>query len=176
METWDGENTAFFTPQRAIAEFTAYITREERGRDAVEITENPVQSGADLTDHAFVKPSEVSLQVVLYPTEEETLQDLYSNIIELLRARIPISVSTGKRFYENLLLKEVEQVTDETSENVLALNLVFREIILAPINEIVVKSAKEDGRGKAVQRGQISARKADENEVSILKKLSSLIQ
>ena len=112
----------------------------------------------------------------MYPTEEETLQDLYSNIIELLRARIPISVSTGKRFYENLLLKEVEQVTDETSENVLALNLVFREIKLAPVNEIVVKSAKEDGRGKAVQRGQISARKADENEVSILKKLSSLIQ
>lgn len=175
METWNGEELAYFAPSRLIGDFSAYIVTDEKSRDSLEITENPVQAGAAITDHAFLKPSELAMQVFLKQDSEETLQDLYQSFLELQRERIPVSVTTGKRVFENLLLKEIEQTTNYQTENVLALSLVFREIIIQPVNEVVTKSDNNNKHGSSKKRGEISPKKASEEQKSILSRLSGFV-
>lgn len=65
-------------------------------------------------------------------------REVYENIITLQRQRIPFDVVTGKRIYQNMLLRNVEVVTDRASENVLMATLTLREIIMTSTSTIQV--------------------------------------
>ena len=54
---------ALFVPMnRSIGGLTADITIEESERDELTITEHPVEQGAPIADHAFKRPSEVTIR------------------------------------------------------------------------------------------------------------------
>jgi len=44
--------------------FKGYVTITENSVDAIEITQQPVQQGANIADHAFKKPTNLSIQIV----------------------------------------------------------------------------------------------------------------
>ena len=79
---------AFFLPKRFFAGFSAYITLQESATDELEVTQHPIHDGADVTDHAFKKPSTVSIQIAFDATTAP-LAEIYQNLLALQATRIP---------------------------------------------------------------------------------------
>lgn len=119
-------------PQRRIAEFSGFVVTEETATDSLEITEHPVQKGACIADHAYVKPAEVSVNF-MYGVANGDLNEIYQQLLDLQSARELFSVTTGKRTYNDMLLKSLTQTTDKNTENVLSVTAEFRQIIVAEV-------------------------------------------
>lgn len=137
-------------PKRSIGSITAHVTMEEVATDELQITEHPVQQGANITDHAFKKQpdlvircgwSNASLGGVLAGVKglisaltggdafgSDYVSGVYNQLLALQESRIPFDVSTGKRLYTNMLMRSLSQTTDEKSEYTLMVTAVFKQI------------------------------------------------
>lgn len=121
------------------------VVVSEKHSDTLEITEHPVEMGAAVSDHAYKRPSEVVMSVgfsgggalldfassltatgLLGLSPKET----YQQLLDLQSSRVPFDVVTGKRIYNNMLLRAIEVTTDKTTENVLSAVLTLREVII----------------------------------------------
>lgn len=56
-----GLESVLFSPARFIGPFVAQVTIEEVHTDDLEITDHPVETGARITDHAYMRPAEVAI-------------------------------------------------------------------------------------------------------------------
>ena len=134
------EPISFFPtrPLRSIGGFTGHITLSEVGNDKLTVTKHPVQQGAQITDHSYIEPSELSVQIQA-ADYTKPLSEIYEDFLELQRLREPFFVVTGKRSYDNMLLTTIQQTTDKAKENVLALTLTFIEVILVPVTTTILQ-------------------------------------
>lgn len=57
-----------------------------------------------------------------------TPAQMYQNMLELQRSRIPFEIYTGKRIYNNMLVRSLQVTTDHDNENILMVTVVCREI------------------------------------------------
>lgn len=106
----------------------------ERHSDRLGITAHPIQTGAAITDHAFVMQPEFTLEfgwsnssvsgiiqdftgtsltdVLTGDLGEGYIKQVYAKIIALQRSRQLCTVVTGKRHYKNVLIESVDTYTD----------------------------------------------------------------
>ncbi|WP_047236642.1 phage baseplate protein [Chromobacterium subtsugae] len=136
--------TLLFTSSRQFAGIIPDVTIEEQHTDSLTITDQPVEMGAAISDHAYKNPAEVTVKVgwsqqmaLLNSTFSgglfsgvTSLQQMYNQLLQLQASRVPFDLSTGKRQYQNMLIKQLNVTTDVETENVLMVTIVFREIII----------------------------------------------
>lgn len=125
---------------RQIGDIQAQITVQEAHHDETIITEHPVERGAQISDHVYRLPSRLSLQVawsntVLEAPDPSYLASIYSQLRGLMLT--PLTVVTGKRTYQNMLIQTIELTTDEETEYALFISLQLREVILTQTTTIV---------------------------------------
>ena len=113
----------------------AQVTVDEDGSDDLMITEHPVQQGSVIADHAFKRPCEIRVRMgwsdaYAYDTNENSVTWVYGQILRLQASRIPFTVYTGKRQYDNMLVASLRTHTDEKLEWTLMADIEFREVIL----------------------------------------------
>lgn len=165
---------ATIVPRRAIGQFHATVTQEETGTDELEITQHPVQQGAAITDHAYVKPATLSIK---FSMDESVapLRELYQQLLALQASREPFEVVTGKRQYRNMLFKTLGQTTDNVSENVLAITAQLQEVFIASVEVTEVpdryKQRNAGKTGKTENAGTKKAQIVDVTKKSILSTL-----
>lgn len=166
---------AVIVPRRAIGPFNATITVEEVATDDLEITQHPVQQGAAITDHAYLKPSSVAIKVV-FNDADAPLAETYKKMRDLQASREPFDVVTGKRSYKNMLFKSLGQTNDLRTENVLSINATLQEIFITAIEVVSVperKKQKKPGKtGATDNAGQKKAQPAEPKKKSALKALA----
>jgi hypothetical protein len=127
--------------------FGADAIVEEHGTDELEVTENPVEQGASITDHAFKKPARLTLRLGYSNSSAQSLGDplyvqtVYNLFLLLQAARIPFGLITGKRIYTNLLITSLEQTTNQKWENALLLVVGLKQIILVNTQVVSVPSS-----------------------------------
>ena len=129
------------------------VVVSEKHQDALEITEHPVEIGAPVSDHAYKRPSEVTMEIgfsgggsLLDFADTSALglslgtspKEIYQQILDLQASRVPFDVTTGKRQYNNMLIRAIDVTTDRTSENVLMCVLTLREVIISQTESITV--------------------------------------
>lgn len=151
-----GYNAAIKKPERSFGEFKGYITMEEQHQDELEITDHPIEQGAAITDHAFKRPAELTLKISwsnspsgsgllggiqgllntgnifisnILGTSSNQVAEIYQKLLKAQAAREPMGVFTGKRQYDNMLIRSLVVTTDAKSENVLAVTVGMRQII-----------------------------------------------
>jgi hypothetical protein len=134
---------------------------EEVSRDTLEITDHPVELGAQISDHAFNKPREVTLRWSWSNTGryDTFMQDQYNILAALQATREPFFIYTGKTRYQNMLIQSLGIVTDSSSEYVLNAVMICREVIIVSTSTTQVpQSAMTNPSSTAgnVGRGQIS--------------------
>lgn len=56
-----GVESILVRPERRVGPFSAQVWIEENHDDELEITDHPVETGVRVTDHAFMRPSEVTV-------------------------------------------------------------------------------------------------------------------
>jgi hypothetical protein len=146
----------FSQQRRRIGVIAPSVVISEKHSDALEITEHPVEVGAPVSDHAFKRPSEVTMELgfasggSLIDGIDTTKMfnidtglslgtspaDVYKKLLALQESRVPFDVITGKRSYKNMLIRAIEVTTDKTSENVLMCVLTLREVIISETHKI----------------------------------------
>lgn len=153
-----GLDAIIVKPKRQIGPFTAQVVVSEDHTDELEITDQPVEQGASITDHAFKRPSEVTIiagwsdspgsssllgslvsavtgtiggiESLLSGNSMSQVADVYKNFLAVQESRIPIDVYTGKRFYSNMLIKGLRCTTTKETENAILLTVRLRQIII----------------------------------------------
>lgn len=120
-------------PTRSFGGISGYVTIQESATDSIEITQQPVQQGASIADHAFKKPVPLAIQMQFTDNLGQSLAQIYQSLLDLQSSFVPFNVVTPKRTYFNMLFASLGQTTDKKTENVLAISASFMEVILVPI-------------------------------------------
>lgn len=157
-QNWVGSQSVLFRPKRSIGNFTAQVTISETHTDEMEITDQPVELGAAMSDHAFMRPQEVTIKCLwsdspaitgiiggilgaasstvsgvaslISGTNVTQSKAVYDQLLLLQQSRIPFDVVTGKRKYTNMLIKSMRVETSKETENALMATLTLRQVIL----------------------------------------------
>jgi hypothetical protein len=156
--------TAPFNPVRQISWVTTTLANgtviqggqviadavlEERHDDESIITENPVEIGSVTNDHAYDLPQDLDLVYVWAAGSPQAnqqtsfLNQLYAQLLTLKQAKILLAVITGKRAYQNMLIKGLSVITDKDSENILQIRIAVRQLILVVVQTVNVSSAAQ---------------------------------
>ena len=138
------------SPQRKIGEISGFIVTEESAIDELEITEHPVQSGAAITDHAYKKPAEISIRFICGQTAGD-LQTVYDELLQLQEKRELFSVTTGKRTYNDMLLKALSVTTDKTTENILSVSADFKQVVLVELQTTTLPPKERQKKPQTTQ-------------------------
>jgi len=139
---------ATIIPKRSIGGFSATITVEEISTDDLEITQHPVQQGANITDHAYMKPAQIAVKIV-FNDEDAPLAETYTKLLQLQSSRIPFDVVTGKRQYKNMLFKSLSQTNDLATEKILSISAQMQEVFITNVQVVSVpERSKQANPGK----------------------------
>lgn len=129
-----GAIVAYLGPNsRSIGTIIPDVVIEEAHRDALIITQHPVEKGSAITDHAFSTPASVVIRCGFSNSSagyEGYAQQVYQQFLAWKKSRDPRDVSTGKRLYRNMLPAEISVATDGRTENILALTILCQEVII----------------------------------------------
>lgn len=165
---------ATIIPRRSIGLFNATVTVEEVASDDLEITQHPVQQGAAVTDHAYLKPATVSIKI-MFNDADAPLAETYAKLRQLQASREPFDVVTGKRAYKNMLLKSLGQTNDALTENILSISAELQEVFIVQVETTTVPPRKHQANpgktGATENAGQKSAQPAPEKTRSALRTL-----
>ncbi len=110
---------------RAIGPVSIDCVLEEQHNSEIEITEIPIETGARITDHAFVLPKRVSLEIA-----DENAAGTYNALVRLQESRAPFTVVTGLFVYTNMLIKRLDAKRDVKTSRVLRCIADLQEIII----------------------------------------------
>src|SRR5574341_403806 len=166
-----GVNAILVKPKRSIGPFTAHVTLRETHTDELEITEQPVELGAQITDHVFKRPAEVviecawsnspqtagifggaaavvtgtigGVQSILTGNSLDQVRDIYQKLLALQASGDRFDVYTGKRVYKDMLLKQLVVRTDRENENSLAVTATLKQIIVVQTQIVTIGAPKE---------------------------------
>lgn len=123
----------FFNPKRRIALFAPDVAVEELHIDQMVITDHPVETGASISDHAFMLPPEVELRWGWSNSSSQNqnwTQIIYRSLLFLQASRIPFFIVTGKRVYTDMMLRGLTVTTDPATENVLMVIASCKKVII----------------------------------------------
>lgn len=130
-------NRLLFGSARFIGDIRPTITIEETHRDELRLTNHPVEQGAAITDHSFKEPPQVEMRIGWSDTGilngPGYSKAMYNRLVALQNSRIPITVSTGKRLYQNMLITGISTETREGLENSAIVVARMRQIIIAQL-------------------------------------------
>lgn len=180
----------FSQQTRKVGAIVPSVTISEKHSDTLEITEHPIEDGAPVSDHAYKRPPEVTMELgfagggsLLDGVDTTQMfnlnsglslgtspREVYQQLVALQESRIPFDVTTGKRQYQNMLIKSLDVTTDKISENVLMCSLTLRNVIISRTQSVTVadKANMADGVStSAVQNsGTKSAKPINESLLS----------
>jgi hypothetical protein len=145
--------SSIFGQRRMIDTIKVDVIINENTTDTLTITKQPVQQGSSITDHAYKEPTSLSMSIRfrdnrLNFTGSTTLSQIYQKLLDLQSSRTPFTVTTPKRIYKNMLIAAIGLVTDKNTENTLAINMTFQEVILVQVSLVQVPRSKQKTPGK----------------------------
>ncbi len=121
-------------PYRMLATLIPDCVIEEQHYDGTQITDHPVEIGAAISDHAFLRPSAVELRYGWANASAKTsgyVQQIYQALLAIRATRQPFNISTGKRNYTNMMMGDLRITTDVDHEYTLMVTASCREVLIA---------------------------------------------
>lgn len=108
-------------------------------------TSHPVQSGANVSDHAFMQPAKVTLEVGMsdamaqykngqYSSSSSKSVSAYQTFLNIQQLRVPLTVQTRLKTYYNMLITDISSPDDVRSLHGLRMTITFEEVITATAN------------------------------------------
>ncbi len=116
------------------------------------MTENPVETGSSIVDHAYVKPRQVEMDIIvsdvhqsLFPGQFEgglyRHTQAWDTLKKLQSDRIPFSVFTKLGTYDNMLIKSLSANDDVETYRALRATVVLQEIPVARVKTVKISAA-----------------------------------
>lgn len=112
-----------FSPNVGPIRFDCVISEDHVSE--IEITGNPIETGAEVNDHAYVKPKQVTLDVA-----DSNAALVYNSLILFQESRRPFFMMTGLTLYRNMLIQSIDAHRDKETSRILRATIVLREVII----------------------------------------------
>lgn len=130
-------------PKRKIGEINVDVVINENTTDTLTITQQPVQQGASITDHAYKEPTLFSASIYFRDRISTPLDKIYKELLDLQISRVPFDIVTPKRIYRSMLIATLGMTTDKSTEKTLAINLSCQEVIIVQVTTTQVPRVKQ---------------------------------
>lgn len=155
--------------------FDGFISVEHT-RD-LQMTENPVETGASIVDHAYVKPAEITMQVMMSDVHQSLVPGQFTGtrfrstnawqvLTKLQSDRIPMSVFTRLGLYSNMLISRIKATDTAETFRALSAEVTLKEIPVARVRTVEISSAPQTT--VKTEMGKIEAGKISDELTSIL--------
>lgn len=136
---------------RAIGPVPISCVLTEKHDSQIEISEIPIETGARITDHAYVMPKKVTLDIA-----DGNATATFSALVRFQESRVPFTLVTGLTVYRNMLIKSIEADRDAAHAKILAAKVEVQEAIIVS----TARAASTDGGSKGGQPGGTKSTKA----------------
>ena len=115
---------------------------EETHEADLEVTDNPVETGVVVSDHAFMKPLRVKISAGVSDTPLAAVTDdpfasdagrsrrAFELLTELQKRAEPFDLQTGLKLYENMVCTSIRTSQDKDSSGALLFTAELREVIV----------------------------------------------
>ena len=135
------------------------------------ITQHPVQSGASISDHAYMEPDEVSAEVGMTDTAASISGgasrsvNAYAQLRALMELREPFTLITRLRTYQNMLITSISAPDDYKTMNALRASIVFQQVNIVSVStttvqEMVTSSKTTTNKSSSSKSSSSSASKS----------------
>ena len=117
------------------------------------ITEHPVETGASISDHSYVNPAALELQIGMSDAAKSVADGQFVSsttqsrsvtaflvLEELMKKRLPLQVVTRLKVYKNMLITEINVPDDFLTAYGLKATITFREVLVAVVRTVKISS------------------------------------
>ncbi len=154
-----------------IAGFELDVAVEEMHTLEADVTEHPVEKGADVTDHIRSRPISVQVVGIVSDTPIGDLatrrglfslpsNDALAHLLAIRDARLPVTIETSLQRWERMALKSLSMPRDAENGDALQFTALFVQVEIVTNQRIAVRVASPRARGK-VDRGNKPTTPAD---------------
>lgn len=158
--------------------FDAFVNESHTG--SVRITEHPVQSGANISDHAYNLPDKLTIQILVSDSMSCVVTNQFSEtstksvsaykILRLLKEkRMPLSVRTRLHNYTDMLIETMTVDDDYKSASSLRCTVMLRQIIMAEVKAETVDNDSAYAATKETK--EVKPTEKPKTQTSVLTKL-----
>jgi hypothetical protein len=123
----------------------AFIT-ESHSRNA-SVTDYPLEDGSTISDHYNIAPDELSISGVIGPVSiydendpGNRVLDSYEALRKIVDDKLPITIVSGLRVYENMMITSFECPREAADGQGLVFNMTARQISIVQSQTVVSKS------------------------------------
>lgn len=154
----------FIRVKRSLGGIQLDSVIEESHDNTVQLTQNPVEDGVDISDHAIVRPKKVRLKAIvtdsplgaaaftqiidsitsLFGSSTESnitrSQQAYKLLVLLMENREPIVVTTRLVVYDNMVITSIKVTQDKDTSRAVFLDIGLEQVIITESQIIAVPS------------------------------------
>ena len=169
--------TTYFSTAQGNYVFDAYFSINHESN--LSITEHPVQTGASISDHAYMEPQSVTFEIGM----SDVMQDIsattvasfsgtsssrsvnaYKILKKLQTDRVPINAITRLGTYNNMLIETISAPDDNKTCYALKATVVLKEIFVVSVT--TVKTSARPHKSEETNEGEQKPQQADESLIS----------
>lgn len=145
----------FIRSKKSIGGIELDAVISETHNNQVRLTKNPVEFGADISDHAIIEPKRVSIVAQVSDTPlgaaaigqiidlvsglfgTSTSQNLtrsniaYNAIVQLMEQREPIQIQTKLTLYTDMIITSLSVTQDKDTSRVVLMNISLEEVLIS---------------------------------------------
>lgn len=157
-----------------LLEFDASIS--ENHSSELELTDHPIEVGADVTDHMRLRPNTFAMSAIISNrpivkdastspgirggSPLERAEDAYREMLRWQSDGLLLTVITTLRTYENTVLQSISPTRDASTGQILQAQLVFREILTAETRLVDVPDTERPQDNKRRDKGKKTKKEA----------------
>lgn len=179
----------FIRTKKSIGGIELDAVISETHTNQIRLTKNPVELGADITDHAIVEPKKVSIVAQVSDTPlgtaafgqivdlvtglfgTSTTQNItrsnaaYNAMVQLMELREPIQLQTKLKLYDNMVITNINTTQDKNSSRVVFMIISLEEVLITE-SQIVKLDAKQLQEGSAREQATSAEKKGRQEPVT----------
>lgn len=118
------------------------VVMRETHYSALGITELPIETGAKITDHAYVEPKKITLEFA-----DANAAATYNALVRFQETRTPFVMVSGLYVYKNMLIRSLSADRDAQFSRVLTGKVELQEVIIVATAQASAEGEGADGKG-----------------------------
>lgn len=109
----------------AIGPIPISVILSERHNSSLGITENPIETGAKITDHAYVEPKRLTLEFA-----DGNAAATYNALVRFQESRVPFVAVSGLFVYQDMLIKNLIAERDYRTSRILSGKAELQQVLI----------------------------------------------
>lgn len=179
----------FIRTKKSIGGIELDAVISETHTNQIRLTKNPVELGADITDHAVIEPKKINIVAQVSDTPlgtaafgqivdlvtglfgTSTTQNItrsnaaYNAMVQLMEEREPIEVQTKLKLYQDMVITSLSVTQDKNTSRIVLMNISLEEVLITE-SQIVKLTPEQLQEGSAREQATSAEKKGRQEPVT----------